>query len=338
MCIRDRDYDPQPAIKQVYATRVENVTPYLVTTYTGNIVLFPSSDIWIDQVRLAPQQIQVDNYTQTRRQLEFDGYDPQTGLGPVRWGAWNTTWTGSSATTASNTVQTGSTSRNNGSAIVTTNNFETTTTTTTTRTGTSNRTGDRLRISEVTDVVNEGDRIVSTAIIAFMRSRNIEFTGRKFKPLTRLYGFFDGQDVNSFIIPKLLEVRMISGTFQVGELVTGTMATGTVTGVSQSTPAITFRVATSNHKIGPIASPTDVYTSSPYNDQYTIPATYSSSSILLNVDTVSLADNTQGLYSGWIRTGMRLRGANGEAEIIDVRLFSDHVLSLIHISEPTRPY
>ena len=136
------DYNPQPAIKQVYATRVENVTPYLVTTYTGNIVLFPSSDIWIDQVRLAPQQIQVDNYTQTRRQLEFDGYDPQTGLGPVRWGTWNTTWTGSSATTTSNTVQTGSTSRNNGSAIVTTNNFETTTTTTTTRTGTSNRSGE----------------------------------------------------------------------------------------------------------------------------------------------------------------------------------------------------
>ena len=334
------DYNPQPAIKQVYATRVENVTPYLVTTYTGNIVLFPSSDIWIDQVRLAPQQIQVDNYTQTRRQLEFDGYDPQTGLGPVRWGTWNTTWTGSSATTTSNTVQTGSTSRNNGSAIVTTNNFETTTTTTTTRTGTSNRSGERLRISEVTDVVNEGDRVVSTSVIAFMRSRNIEFTGRKFKPLTRLYGFFDGQDVNAFIIPKLLEIRMISGTFQVGELVTGTMATGTVTGVSQSTPAVTFRVATSNHKLGPIATPTDVYTLSPYNDQYTIPATYSSSSILLNVDTVSLADNTQGLYSGWIRTGMRLRGSNGEAEITDVRLFSDHVgtvLGSFYIPNPNVP-
>ena len=87
-----------------------------------------------------------------------------------------------------------------------------------------------------------------------MRSRNIEFTGRKFIPLTRLYGFFDGQDVNAFIIPKLLEIRMISGTFQVGELITGTLATGAVTGTSQSTPRKTFRVAQSNHKLGPISA------------------------------------------------------------------------------------
>ena len=74
------DYQDAPRIVQGFATRVENVTPYLVTTYTGNIVLFPSSDIWIDQVRLQPQRIEVDNYTQTRRQLEFDGYDPQLSL------------------------------------------------------------------------------------------------------------------------------------------------------------------------------------------------------------------------------------------------------------------
>ena len=319
------DYDSAPRIVQGFATRVENVTPYLVTTYTGNIVLFPSSDIWIDQVRLQPQRIEVDNYTQTRRQLEFDGYDPQTGLGPVRWGTWNTTWTGSSSTSSSNRIQTGSNSRNNGSQIVTTNSFQTTTTTTTTRTGTSTRAGERLRISEVTDTVNEGDKVVSTSVIAFMRSRNIEFTGRKFKPLTRLYGFFDGQDVNAFVVPKLIEVKMISGTFTVGQLVNGTMAAGTVTATNAATPRVSFRVATSNHKIGPIASPTDVFTTSPYDESYTVPATYSSSSILVNVDTVSLADQTQGLYSGFIRTGMRLRSATGEAEITNIRLFSDHV-------------
>ena len=58
-------------------------------------------------------------------------------------------------------------------------------------------------------------------------------------------------------------------------------------------------------------------------------ASYSSSSILLNVDTVSLADQTQGLYSGFIRTGMRLRSATGEAEVTNIRLFSDHVGTII---------
>jgi len=130
-----------------------------------------------------------------------------------------------------------------------------------------------------------------------MRSRNIEFTGRKFRPYTRLYGFFDGEDVNNFIIPKLIEIRMISGSFSVGELVTGSMTTGSTTVTTGSTPAITFRVATSNHKYGPISDPTDVFLTSPYDESYTIPANYSSSSILLNVDTRTLAENNQILIS-----------------------------------------
>ena len=38
-----------------------------------------------------------------------------------------------------------------------------------------------------------GDRVVSRDLVPYMRSRNIEFTAKKVKPLTQLYGFFDGQ-------------------------------------------------------------------------------------------------------------------------------------------------
>ena len=327
-------------IQNPFATRVENVTPYLVTEYTGNIELFPTSDIWIDQVRLAPQRINVDDYTQTRLQLEFAGYDAQTGLGPVRWGAWAATWTGSSSRSTSSTVQTGSRSSQSGRTITTTNSFRTTTTTTTTRTGTENRTGDRLRVSEQTEVINEGDRVVSSDVIAFMRSRNIEFTGRKFKPRTRVYGFFDGVNVNNFIVPKLLEIRMISGTFSVGETVTGSMPTSATPTVGGASPTISFRVAQSNHKYGPINAPTDTFTLSPYDENYTIPQNYSSSSIILNVDTRTLSESNQSLYTGWVRTGMRLRGASGEAEIINVRLVTDRigtVLGTFFIPNPNNP-
>ena len=85
-----------------------------------------------------------------------------------------------------------------------------------------------------------------------------------------------------------------------------------------------FRVANSNHKFGPIGAPTDIFTTSPYDENYTIPASYSSSSVLLNVDTRSFESN-QSLYSGWIRTGMRLRNASAETEITNVRLVSDQV-------------
>ena len=56
-----------------------------------------------------------------------------------------------------------------------------------------------------------------------MRSRNVEFVSKKMKPLTRMYAFFDGVDITRFCVPKLLEISMTSGTFQVGETVEGVM-------------------------------------------------------------------------------------------------------------------
>ncbi len=319
------DYVESLELQQQFATRVENVTPYLVTSYTGTIDLFPSSDIWIDQVRMAAQTIEVDNFTETRTQLVFSGYDPQTGLSPVTWGAWETTWTGSTRSSTTNSVQINSVTENTGNALVTTNTFQNTETITTTRTGTQTRQGSQLRLSEQINVVNEGDRVVSTSVIPFMRSRNVEFTGKKFRPFTRVYGFFDNVEVSRFLVPKLIEITMISGQFVVGETVVGRMTTGSETETNSATPEISFRVAKSNHKFGPISQPTDVYTVSPYNNNYTIPAEYSSSSIILNVDTASLADNTQGLYRGFIQTGMRIRGSQGEAVVTDVKLVTDSI-------------
>ena len=41
------------------------------------------------------------------------------------------------------------------------------------------------------------------------------------KPFTRVYGFLDGEDVNEYITPKLLEIEMTSGVFEPGETVEG---------------------------------------------------------------------------------------------------------------------
>ena len=50
-----------------------------------------------------------------------------------------------------------------------------------------------------------------------MRPRNIEFSSSKMKPNTQVYAFFDDIDVNKYCTPKLIEISMTSGTFQVGE-------------------------------------------------------------------------------------------------------------------------
>ena len=182
-----------------------------------------------------------------------------------------------------------------------------------------------------------GDRVVNREIISFMRSRNVQFVSKRLKPLTQIYSFFDGVNVTKYCVPKLLEISMISGTFQVGETIVGTTRdTGLqpISGVSN--PRITFRAAQSNHKEGPYNAPTSVYTSNPYTSQIgatgletflgtpgtvqlagqgnTIPATYSSTSTILNVDTYSLSLQAQGEFSGYVETGMILVGQTSGAQ------------------------
>ena len=83
------------------------------------------------------------------------------------------------------------------------------------------RTGTQTIVTETFEQESVGDRVVSRDLIPFMRSRNIEFVAKKSKPLTQLYAFFDGQNVTKYCVPKLIEISMTSGTFQVGEQVHG---------------------------------------------------------------------------------------------------------------------
>ena len=277
------EYSEEPQISQPFATRVENVTPYLVTFYSGTIELTPSSDTWNDSVRLNTNKIEVaGNYTQTDRQISFNDLDRQSGFNPVLWNSWTTNWTGS---TDSKKVI--------GQATVGYDIYERVETITT-KQGTKERTGTTSRL--VKDPVGEyslGDRVISTSFVPYMRSRNIEVKANRLKPFTRFYPFFDGINVGNYVFPKLLEIRMVSGVFQIGETVTGNLGQNT----------IVFRVAASNHKEGPFSQPTDIYTKNPYNRDLDIPANYSNTSTLLNVDTYCISQKNQGQYYGNIVTG-----------------------------------
>ena len=99
---------------------------------------------------------------------------------------------------------------------------------------------------------------------------------------TRLYAFFDNIDMNAFIVPKLIEIEMVSGTFAVGETVRGN-------GVNSTNKSIRFRLAQQNHKYGPYNSPSaEFYKNNPYNVANSISSSYSSITSILNVDITSL--------------------------------------------------
>jgi hypothetical protein len=327
------DYDNIIQVSQPYATRVENVTPYLVKSYTGSLELFPSSDVWIDEVRADANTIEIDNFTSA---LEAGRFDPQTGLGPINWGEWETTWTGKTVST--NTVVNrdyygygwrpgwgwgwrwwaGWGWRNWWWRPYT----ETTSTTvTTTLTGTETRQGERQIITEFNEQFSQGDSVINIDIIPTMRSRNIQFIGRNLKPFTQVYGFFDGVNVSSFMIPKLIEINMVSGTFVSGETILG----------FKGNSEIVFRSANINHRSGAINSPTDIFTSNPYDRDIQIPSNYTSTSTLLNVDTISLCEQAESQFYGYIEKDMLLRGltSGAEARVSNVRLFTDRIGSII---------
>jgi hypothetical protein len=156
----------------------------------------------------------------------------------------------------------------------------------------------------------------------FLRSRNIEFDVKGLRPRTRFFSFFEGIDVNRYIIPKLIEIEMISGKFEIGETV-------------ESDPHFTskkirFRVCKPNHKIGPFANPEEVFTLIPYR-QTQPPENYTEASDFINIDTRALQLSSEVDYFGEISVNMKIIGktSGAVARITNSRLVSDNTGRLI---------
>ena len=372
------DYTEVEWLKQNFATRTESITPFLVSFWQASIELSPASDTWVDTARVEAKIIQTEgNYAEemakaTRR---FGDPDPQTGFFPVQWNSWQTTWTGTEQTQRDGGTRTQTRSGGGGARTVQLPNrhqqgpggrgrvrswTETNTTftiqdtiTDTFRLGTDNRTGQRTIITERFDNTSMGDRVLSRDLIAIMRSRNIQFVANKIRPLTRIYPFFDSRDVSKYCVPKLLEIAMTSGVFQVGETVVGKMNGSGLGNAGSRSPEIRFRVAQANHKEGPFNAPTQIFRNNPYLSQVAatevesflgtpgqvqvpgqgniLPETYSSTSTVLNVDTYALSLQAQGDYYGYVAKDMVLVGqtSGAQATISNLRLISDLGASLI---------
>ena len=315
------DYGEVEWQKQTFGTRVESVTPYVVAYWRANLELNPSSDTWVDQTRLEARIINREgNFAETIAELSNTrGFNPQNGFGQTVWNSWNNFWAGNSRTWAD--VDTQTRRQRSGRWINTTRRVRTRINTS--EDGTRTRTGSRIEVREQFDTESQGERIISRELIPFMRSRNVEITANALKPLTQLYAFFDSMNVSEYCVPKLLEINMIDGTFQVGETVQGTLQT-TWSNDSGPTNLITFRVAQANHKEGEYNIPTSTYKDNPYTLQ-ALSSAYSSTSTLLNVDTFSLSNINQPEFNGYVQNQMILVGqtSGAQARISNLRLISD---------------
>jgi hypothetical protein len=164
----------------------------------------------------------------------------------------------------------------------------------------------------------------------FLRSRNIEFDVKGLRPRTRFYSFFEGIDIKDYVVPKLLEIEMVQGKFQIGELVESDP--------SFTSKKIRFRLCKPNHKTGPFATPEETFISIPYR-QSAPPEAYTESSDYLNVDTRALQLNSETDYYGEVSVNMRVIGktSGAVARITNIRLVSDNggrLIGSLYIPDP----
>ena len=158
------------AVQQPYATRVENLNPVLNFTWTGICKLTPSGDEWFETER-EPALI-------INREGNFDTVfnANRNAIGTV-WNAWQTQWSGTTTTTGGRRrehrfINLG---QPRGRAVL-----QRTTTTTTTR---QTRQGINTRVVPRIDRESQGDRVISRALVPFIRAKNVSFSVTGMKPL-----------------------------------------------------------------------------------------------------------------------------------------------------------
>jgi hypothetical protein len=260
-------YDSIGWLEQPLATRVENVNPFHVIEYVGNVKLSPENDFWIRTIYIPPS---VQNIMR------------------------------------SNTINTSQTITS-GSGI----RVRTTRTTTTSA---------RTRVN-----VRTRDVLISSGAEQYIRSRNVSFFGRSFKPLTKHYQFLDNHS-NVDFIPKLLEIANSTTLENYGSS-EGAFISGETIKVYQNDEELgRFRLANSNHKEGAFNSPSRTYNINPYAKQENIPTSYSQSSKTLNIDLNSLSNEAQGKFFGRVAKGTKIVGqtSGAIAYVKDLKLITDN--------------
>lgn len=214
-----------PLVKQEYASRIENINPFAIFTFLGNMSLTPATDDWFEVDRRPDLVVEVEgNFNTIKNIAERAGV-----LGTV-WNAWQTQWAGTSVVSSRTVFTSGSNWASGqgdvrisidemrerfgtGANNVIDNARQVTVETLATQVG-QFRTGVRTSLVAKIDRQVVADRVLSTAAIPYIRSRNILVQVKGLKPNTRFFPFFDDVDVSAFCTPAArLVYTPITGQF-----------------------------------------------------------------------------------------------------------------------------
>ena len=299
------DYDEVDWLIQPQATEVENVNPFNVIVFMGGIILDPPSDNWTRTI-----------YKNNKR-TESSGAKWVEQANSVPIGPIIETDTGKDIQTGRDIRDPEGMSYRDRVRIVQ-NVFSQTQKIKTTFTNVLQGPSQEFDYVESVKVTSEVD--------PFMRSRNVFFNANGLRPLTKHFHYLDNGVPD--IVPKLVEINMVSGTFSVFENAK----------IEVNGEQIGFiKIQRPNHKYGDTSRPdvgaglgspsvlVEEYTVDPYDNTRPSPSdSYSATSRLLNIDTISLANMEK--YFGYITRGAKVIGekSGAVATVSSIDLFSDN--------------
>lgn len=180
-----RPYAQTTYAQNLAATTTRN-TAGLFYNYVGEIDLTPESDYWVNTTQLPDLQV-VNNVT-VRNQTSSVQVNQATTAWGANWDSWSNAIVGTSVTAAGNigpigNIRVGQSTVNSTSAS----------STSITRAATSTVTSSTSSTSQ-----NLGNKVVDVSVIPFIRQQRIKFYAAGLKPTTRLYAFFDGENVTTY--------------------------------------------------------------------------------------------------------------------------------------------
>jgi len=179
-------YEEVRFINQNISSRTENVNPFAIFTFIGRIDLNPSSDDWFEVERRPDLILNVEgNFNTIATLAERAGV-----LGTV-WNSWQNQWAGTPVDVSSRAqflIHGRGPRRWIGFA------------TSAQQVGQSREGVRSSVVAQVERRVIE-DKVLSTAVIPYIRSRNIMFSVNGLKPSTTFWAYFDGTPISQFITP-----------------------------------------------------------------------------------------------------------------------------------------
>ena len=175
-------YTESTLFEQPYATKTENLNPFFVFDWIGDIDLDPPIDEW-KETQVAPEL--VVNVNGTFDNLAINAGLDNTSISEIpvgsEWNEWQDQWSGNPRTDT--TWQ--------GNSLVQTTSQDVVQT----------RSGIRTVIIPQTVRQSLGNRVISVAFVPFIRSRTITFSAYGMRPNTRVYPFFDNIDISTYVTP-----------------------------------------------------------------------------------------------------------------------------------------